>query len=173
MVCLFSAPSIQYMNNAGLICVTWPEWVNNNDRGYFISTGATVCLFWFSLFNHDGCGQMNNRTRNFKMCKFVSWCDHRPRAIATCIADFAAWAEKLLVTCVLGWKVKAQLWIISRPNESDPQWLTHWGRDKMDVISQTTFSSTFSWMKMFEFRLKVDWSLFLRVELTLLQHWFR
>ena len=48
-----------------------------------------------------------------------------------------------------------------------------WGRDKMDAISQTTFSSTFSWMKMFEFRLKFHWSLFLRVELTIFQHWFR
>ena len=28
-------------------------------------------------------------------------------------------------------------------------WLTHWGRDKMDAISQMTFSSDFSWMKMF------------------------
>ena len=32
--------------------------------------------------------------------------------------------------------------------------LTHWGRNKMDAISQTTSSSAFSWMKMFEFRLK-------------------
>ena len=30
----------------------------------------------------------------------------------------------------------------------------------MDAISQTTFSSAFSWMKMFEFRLKFHWSLF-------------
>ena len=30
--------------------------------------------------------------------------------------------------------------------------LTHWGRDKMDAISQTTFSSAFSWMRMSEFR---------------------
>ena len=43
--------------------------------------------------------------------------------------------------------------------------LTHWGRDKMDAISQTTFSSAFSWMKMFEYRLKLHWSLFLRVQL--------
>ena len=41
--------------------------------------------------------------------------------------------------------------------------LTHWGRDKMDAISQTTFSSAFSWMKMFEFQLEFHWSLFLRV----------
>ena len=51
--------------------------------------------------------------------------------------------------------------------------LTHWGRDKMDAISQTTFSSAFSWKKIFEFRLKFHWSLFLRVQLTLFQHWFR
>ena len=51
--------------------------------------------------------------------------------------------------------------------------LTHWGRDKMDAISQTTFSSAFSWMKILEFRLKFHWRLFLRVELTIFQHWFR
>ena len=50
--------------------------------------------------------------------------------------------------------------------------LTHWGRDKMDVIS-LTFSSAFPWMKRFEFRLKFHWSLFLRVQLTIFQHWFR
>ena len=49
----------------------------------------------------------------------------------------------------------------------------NWGRDKVDAISQTTFSSAFSWMKMFELRLKFHWSLFLRVQLTIFQHWFR
>ena len=29
--------------------------------------------------------------------------------------------------------------------------LTHWDRDKMDAISQTTFSNAFSWMKMYEY----------------------
>ena len=51
--------------------------------------------------------------------------------------------------------------------------LTHWGRDKKDAISQTTFSSAFSWMKMHEFRLIFHWSLFLRGPLTISQHWFR
>ena len=32
--------------------------------------------------------------------------------------------------------------------------LTHWGQDKMAAISQTTFSSVFSWMKSFEFKKK-------------------
>ena len=31
--------------------------------------------------------------------------------------------------------------------------LTHWGWDKMAAISQTTFSSAFSWMKTFDFPL--------------------
>ena len=51
--------------------------------------------------------------------------------------------------------------------------LTHWGRDKMDAISQTTLSSAFSWMKMFEFWLQFDWGLFLRVQLAIFQNWFR
>ena len=29
--------------------------------------------------------------------------------------------------------------------------LTHWGRDKIDSISQTTFSNAFSWIKMYHF----------------------
>ena len=56
---------------------------------------------------------------------------------------------------------------------TDVSYLTHWGRDKMDAISQTTFSSAFLWMKMFEFRLKFHWSLFPRVQSTINQHWFR
>ena len=49
--------------------------------------------------------------------------------------------------------------------------LTHWDRDKMDAISQTTFPSAFSWMKMFYSRLTFHWSLVLRVYLTIFQHW--
>ena len=50
---------------------------------------------------------------------------------------------------------------------------THWGRDKMAAVSQTTLSNAFSWMKMLEFRLRFHWNLFLRVQLTIFQHWFR
>ena len=39
-------------------------------------------------------------------------------------------------------------------------------------IFRTTFSNAFYWMKMFEFGLKYHWSLFLRVQLTISQHWF-
>ena len=51
--------------------------------------------------------------------------------------------------------------------------LTHWGRDKIDAILQTTFSNAISWMKMFEFQLKFHWSSFLKVQLKIFKHWFR
>ena len=51
--------------------------------------------------------------------------------------------------------------------------LTHWGRDKMATIFQTTFSNTFSWMKMFDFCSRFHWTLFLGFQLIKSQHWFR
>ena len=51
--------------------------------------------------------------------------------------------------------------------------LTHWGRDEIDEILQTTFSNAFSWMKMYWFRLRFHWNLFPIVQLTIFQHWFR
>ena len=44
--------------------------------------------------------------------------------------------------------------------------LTHWGRVKLDAILQTAYSSAFSWMKMFEFRLRFHWIWFMRVYLS-------
>ena len=51
--------------------------------------------------------------------------------------------------------------------------LTHLTLDQIDAISQMTFSNTFSWMKRFVFRFNFHWSLFLRVQLTISQHWCR
>ena len=44
---------------------------------------------------------------------------------------------------------------------------------QMNAISQTTFSNAFSWVKIFEFRLKFHWSLFPWVQLPIFQQWFR
>ena len=43
----------------------------------------------------------------------------------------------------------------------------------MAAISQSIFSNAFSWMKSFVFWFNFHWSLFLRVQLTISQHWFR
>ena len=47
------------------------------------------------------------------------------------------------------------------------------GRDKMAAILQTAFSNAFSVKKMHEFRLRFQSSLFLKVQLTIFQHWCR
>ena len=44
---------------------------------------------------------------------------------------------------------------------------TIWGRDKIATIFQTTYLNAFSWMKMYEFRLRFHWRLFLRFQLTI------
>ena len=50
--------------------------------------------------------------------------------------------------------------------------LTHWDRDKMAAIFQTTFWYIFSSMKMHTFRLRFQWILlFLRVQLITFLHW--
>ena len=51
--------------------------------------------------------------------------------------------------------------------------LSHIRLDKMAAISQMTFSNAFSWTKIFVFWSKFHWSLFLRGQLTINQHWFR
>ena len=50
---------------------------------------------------------------------------------------------------------------------------THWGRDKMADISQTTLSNAFSWMKKYKFRFIFHWILFPKGQLTICQHCFR
>ena len=46
-------------------------------------------------------------------------------------------------------------------------------RDKIAAYSQMIFSNAFSWMKSFVCCLIFHWRLFLRVQLTITQHWFR
>ena len=43
----------------------------------------------------------------------------------------------------------------------------------MAAISLTTHSNALSWIKMFKFRWKCHWSVYIRVQLTIFQHWFR
>ena len=51
--------------------------------------------------------------------------------------------------------------------------LTHTDLDKMAIILQTTFSNPLSWMEILLFWLKVYWSFFLKVQLTMRQNWFK
>ena len=44
---------------------------------------------------------------------------------------------------------------------------------KWPPFRQTTFSNQCSWMKMIEFQFQFHWNMFLAVQLTISQHWFR
>ena len=72
-------------------------------------------------------------------------------------------SSQVILCPASGWDIKSQ----------GPLVLTHLPLDKMAAISQTTFSNAFSWMKSFVFWFKFRRSLFLRVQLTISQHWFR
>ena len=75
-------------------------------------------------------------------------------------------------TCQMDWEVSVRHCLclgFSKPVNV----LTHWGWNKMADILQTPFWNVFSWVKMFDFRLKFHWMLLLRVQLTISQHWFR
>ena len=59
------------------------------------------------------------------------------------------------------------------PTEDTSIDLTHLSLNKMAAISQTIYWNAFSWMKSFVFWFKFHWNLFLRAQLTIIQHWFR
>ena len=61
-------------------------------------------------------------------------------------------------------KWQSNVWVVG---------LTHLLLDEMAAISQPTFSFAVLWMKSFVFWFKFHWSLFLRVQLTIIQQWFR
>ena len=49
----------------------------------------------------------------------------------------------------------------------------HWGRNKVAAVSKTVFWYTLSGMKMYAFLLRFYWSLFLSLEITIFEQWFR
>ena len=85
----------------------------------------------------------------------------------------SALAMEIHKACTKATICKMSCHLISQNLEATRLVLTHWGRDKMAAIFQTTFSNGFSWMKMYEFRLTFHWSLCLGVQFTIFQHWFR
>ena len=97
----------------------------------------------------------------------------------SCVADRLEHVTNYLFICVrifiicltVKWqrhrKPMARVYYLDQCVQRLPFHLTHWGRDQIDAISQMTFSNTFSWIKMFKFRLRFHWSLFPRVQLTI------
>ena len=121
---------------------------------------------WTRLSENGHCWFIVNWTLRDKLrCEI--WINLRRFYLRNCKwMPLVKWRSLCLGFSVSHWPISRLVWVgwASLINSLRPR--------QMDAISQTTSSSAFSWMKMFEFRLKFQWS-DLRVQLTLFQHWFR
>ena len=95
----------------------------------------------------------------------TSWGRYLCVIIALCVR----WeSRQLFFDSIVQAKKKSTLPALCEGNPT----LTHLPLDKLAAISQTIFLGAFSWMKSFVFRSEFLWSLSLRVQLTINQHWF-
>ena len=101
---------------------------------------------------------------------------------ARCIQNMSRWAqcsEYVPLTrqcfCVFHWEYSrsSNRQNIPRICPMKRHWSTHWDRDKMVVILQTTCSNALSSKKGLIFWFKFHWSLLLKSQLMICQHWFR
>ena len=113
--------------------------------------------------------------RERRMCKYIlrffskmksSWYALNPHYIKILFTDLSTFLE---YTYKIYWLLALTRYAPMLINSS----FTYWDRYKMTTIFQTTFSTGFAWMKMYESGLKFHWSLFLGVQLTIFHHWFR
>ena len=83
---------------------------------------------------------------------------------------------------IAGWGISCEITLIWMPLDlTDDQstliqvmaYLTHSPWTKWPPFCRCFFPEAFSLMKSFVFRMKFHWSLFLMVQLTITQHWFR
>ena len=114
-------------------------------------THVFVKLQWRHMRSHEvtSCGLKLQTTRSF-IQKLFHLFRQTSKKIFKGLQHWSFWEST-----VAGWVVPGKKKISNAERV-----LTHWGRDKMDDISQTTF----------EFRLKFHWSLFLRVQLTIFHY---
>ena len=109
-----------------------------------------------------------------KMMAMLYWgLTHKKLETHDCALSTVAADALVLLNQTLSNYSAEYIFIVLDQSPAEISQLTHWGRDKIDAISQTTFWSAFPWIKMFEFRLKFHWNLIVRVQLTIFQHWFR
>ena len=126
-------------------------------------------ISWYlEYLTHSPLGNMNtsNEKHNFEICVGGCFWWNFPKKCMWCVLLYLIMINQDPLDPLLTGSLTHQYVIKG-------QYVNTFRPRQMDAISQTTFSNAFSWMKMFEFRLKFHWSLFLRFQLTIFQHWFR
>ena len=127
-----------------------------------VSVCAYFISFFYELFKTTGklnvCSAAcsDEQQKIYQSCTLLALCVENPLVMGSSYEKQIMWKVSLCHGIIMTWLL-----------------LTHWGRGKMDAIFQTTFSSEFSWMKMYKFCLQFHWNLFLCFELTIYHHWFR
>ena len=119
---------------------------------------------WHSIYQYWS--QSTAMQYNANQCLLICWV-HCTDLTHQSISDrYHQWFRQCLVACSEPSHYLNQWCIVKMKSLPHPiqmyGQLTHWGRDKMAAIFQTTFSNAFSWMKMYEFRLKFHWSFVLK-----------
>ena len=123
-----------------------------------------------------------------RVCYYTNWSQYRPadgrftaKDVDPTLCSHIIYAYAKLVGNQISpteWNDESDTWtkgkwVHSKTKGRKSALLTHHPLDKMADISQTTFSNAFSWMIFFVFWLEFHPSLFLKVQLTINQHWFR
>ena len=162
-------------NWAGIIPYDMPEHVGYSYRNSFYLqrlAKPTLHMTWIStsvhlqirdVITHQSAKykfRLHSTSQPYHQLKVAVWNFH------TTIFVSISWTESL------GICYTASPFFIKLPITSTST-VTHLPLNKMAAISQTIFSYAFSWIKSFVFWLKCHWILFLRVQLTLFQHWLR
>ena len=129
-------------------------WLTFSTRSLDISS---TCILWQQslLYQHTWKLQWSASVAKFLFRKyeFVYFSKIHPMRANMMYLNYSYW----------------QLFIRQHP--SPCKFISPW--TKWPPLWQTTFSNTFSWMKMIKFRFKFHWNLFPWVQLTMNQHWFR
>ena len=102
---------------------------------------------------------------NIALCKYVT------QELSVSVSIWIrSWNCSCLVTCKsesnwINFLSKKYFLKILSVKTSHVLLLTYWGWNKMAANFLTTFSNAFSWMKIYDFRLRFHWSLLTRVQL--------
>ena len=161
----------RHCNVVGLYLVAWPligclssvSWQRFTKRRYcFHSPDLTI--LWMIMMFSEGHSSVVTYAMPNKKRMLISGCQICAWQLLSIDINDSVWTPKLSLSLTLPNSSRKRLIMLSLDScHVKKKRLTHWGRDKTDAISQTTFSNAFSSMKMFDFRLKFHWILFLRV----------
>ena len=145
-----------------ILCMIWYCILQNNQS-------RTWLRLWIPCHWHRNI-QINNMTidinKNFWHVRIPTWMSYQSLSRFLCNISRSnsvlSASAAVLVThsCCSCASCDAQLTDLPQGGERP---LTHWGRDKIAAISQTTFSNAFYWMKMYEFWFRFHRNLFPRV----------